>query len=760
MRETFVTLGERSHNQPIREKKRGPMNFRLRTAAAAILAASLVASYGQTSETQPSVKVKKHTATKTAPKKEKKPAQASIEEQIQSLRQELKGQIDGLKSELAAKDEQLQKAQQTAAEAQAEAAKAETAASAQQAAASENAAAVTTLQGSVADLKGNQASLATTISDETTKIKKEISNPSALHYKGIDLTPGGYLAAETVDRTRATGGDIPTAFSALPYEHADAYSLSEFYGSARQSRISLLAEGKTNWGTLRGYYEADFLGTGITSNNNQSNSYVLRQRVLYAEAKTHSGWTLAGGQMWSLASEGKKGISSAPGDINTPQTIDPNYVPGFIWARQYGFRVVKSGSKAAIGLSVENPQLLYSAALAGNTPWAVLGSAGQNGGNYNAAISACSPATSIVNYSNQVGTTTSGDTVSTALPVYKTVSACANVANISFNRAPDVILKATFDPGWGHYEIFGIGGFAHETVYAGETIDSTLYGGLKDIKAGKVVAPALPSPVAGVANNITLGGFGGSLRIPLVANKLTFGAKGLYGPGVGRYGNSTLSDVTDNATGGLSPIHNASGLFTLEATPTPRLTFYLNYGGDYAARTDYSSASTTTLGAPNPCFVTPTLAGCQNMVLVSGKKTYPLSLPSTLTSAEIAAGKWGGAWGAPSQAAVGYGSRYANNSSCLSTTAPGYSGSGSSAGYTAGGSCGANTRDVQEVTGGYWYDLYKGEHGRLRQSIQYGYAVREGWSGAAPSGSVAGTPGIGAKGIDNMIWTSFRYYLP
>ncbi len=49
-----------------------------------------------------------------------------------------------------------------------------------------------------------------------------------------------------------------------------------------------MAEGKTNWGTLRGYYEADFLGTGITSNNNQSNSYVLRQRVIYAQAETNS----------------------------------------------------------------------------------------------------------------------------------------------------------------------------------------------------------------------------------------------------------------------------------------------------------------------------------------------------------------------------------------------------------------------------------------------------------------------------------------
>jgi hypothetical protein len=41
------------------------------------------------------------------------------------------------------------------------------------------------------------------------------------------------------------------------------------------------SEGKTSWGTLRGYYEADWLGTGITSNNNQSNSYVLRQRVIW-----------------------------------------------------------------------------------------------------------------------------------------------------------------------------------------------------------------------------------------------------------------------------------------------------------------------------------------------------------------------------------------------------------------------------------------------------------------------------------------------
>ena len=152
-----------------------------------------------------------------------------------------------------------------------------------------------------------------------------------------------------------------------------------------------MADGKTSWGTLRGYYEADWLGTGITSNNNQSNSYVLRQRVIYAQAETNSRWAFTGGQMWSLATENGKGITAVPSNELTPLTIDPNYVAGFVWTRQYGFRVVKSFKNAAFGLSFENPQLLYTASLAGNSPYAVLGSAGANGGNYNAAIKSALP---------------------------------------------------------------------------------------------------------------------------------------------------------------------------------------------------------------------------------------------------------------------------------------------------------------------------------------------------------------------------------
>jgi Skp family chaperone for outer membrane proteins len=722
------------------------MNLTLKTAAVAMLAASLVASYAYAEDAKPAAK--KHVATK----KVKAPPPPTVAEQIEKLRQDLEGQINGLKTDLAAKDAQLKQAQDAAAQAQAAAAQAQAAASQGQQAVTENAAAVSTLQGAVTDMKAANLSLAATVSDETAKIKKDIANPTTLHYKGITLTPGGYLAGETVYRTKATGGDIPTAFNALPYEGADAYNLSEFFGSARQSRVTLMAEGKTSWGTLRGYYEADWLGTGITSNNNQSNSYVLRQRVLWAQATTNSGWGFTGGQLWSLATEDKKGISNVSGDIMTPQTIDPNYVAGFVWTRQYGFRVTKTFNHAAFGVAAENPQLLYTASLAGNTPYAVLGNAGANGGNYNAAISTCTPATSIVNYTDQKLIDSAGNTIQSAVPVYKTLNGCADIATLSFNQAPDVIVKAAFDPGWGHYEIIGIGGFAHETVYPGETTNSNLYGNLKDVVSGLVVAPSLTT--AGYyKDSIILGGIGGSFRVPVIADKLIFGAKALYGPGMGRYGDSTLADVTADASGNLAPIHNLSGLLTLEVNPTPRFAIYANYGGDYAGRTDFGVAgTTTTLGAPNPCFVTSGITGCANKVTNSttGAVTYPLTLPTTLTSAQITGGAWGGSWAAPSNAAQGYGSRLLSNSSCGAIAAPGYNGGGST-GYIPGGSCGAQSRDVQEITGGYWYDIYKGDRGRLRQSIQYGYAVREGWSGAS---------GIGAKGIDNMFWTSFRYYLP
>ena len=62
-------------------------------------------------------------------------------------------------------------------------------------------------------------SLATNISDETSAIKKSVANPDALHYKGITISPAGsFLAAETVWREGAMGGDINTQFTGVPLE--------------------------------------------------------------------------------------------------------------------------------------------------------------------------------------------------------------------------------------------------------------------------------------------------------------------------------------------------------------------------------------------------------------------------------------------------------------------------------------------------------------------------------------------------------------
>lgn len=624
------------------------MNLKLRTAAAALLAATFVGIYAYAGE--PPAPAKKHAVAK-------KPAKPTVEDQIESLRKEFQGQIDGLKTDLATKDAQLKQAQQTAAEAQSAAAKAEADATAQQQATADNSTAVSTLQGTVTDLKANAVSIAATVSDENAAIKKAINNPDQLHYKGISITPGGFMAAETVWRSHATGGDIPTAFTAMPFSAADASKMSEFFGSGRQSRVSLMAEGKADWGTMRGYVEADFLSAGTNSNNNQSNSYVMRQRVVWAQAALHSGWTFSGGQMWSLATETKKGLSTLSGDVASPQTIDPNYNAGFVWTRQYGFRVTKTVSpKFGFGIGIENPQTLAPAGTFNvNSGVTYLwGSPGAGGGNYNGGASTSNA--SCTTTATTTGTTTTYST--TCIPSYLTT--------YSINLAPDLIVKAAFDPGWGHYEVFGIGRWFRDRIYPG---------------ASTVTSPAYNDTEVG-------GGVGGSLRVPLFAKKLDLGVKGMYGTGLGRYGNSTIADVTVRPNGTLSPLHTLSGLGTLELHATPRLDIYANYGGDYVGKSLWTN--------------------------LAGKKD-------------------------------GYGWNE-SNTGCGTEPLP-----TNSSTPAAPGSCSGVNRDVQEGTLGYWYDFYKGPKGRLRQGIQYSYAFRDIW---------ADKTGVAPKGIENMFFTSFRYYLP
>jgi hypothetical protein len=596
----------RSHDPTRYErKKRGPMKFRFQTAAAALLAASLVASYAYASG--PTPPAKKQTATRKA----KTPPPPTVAEQIQALKQELEGQINALRNDLAVKDAQLKQAQQATADAQAAADKAQSAASVQQQAVSDNTSAVTTLQSTVTDIKAANASAVASLSDETAALKKAIANPAALHYKGINITPGGFMAAETVYRAMATGADIPTALSSIPFPGANTAQLSEFFGSGRQSRVSLLAEGKTDAATYRGYVEADFLGTGTSSNNNQSNSYVMRQRVVWGDATLKSGLAFQGGQMWSLTAERAKGLSNLSGDVKTPLTIDPNYVPGFVWTRQYGFRIVQSLKHAAFGISLENPQTIT--------------------GGSSCPAGAC-----------LFGGSTSGVQSSS----YNAVN-----GTYSYNLGPDIIGKVAVDPGWGHYEAFAIGRFPHYEYYPNYTAGATAVGA-----------------TGAVTKSLSTGGFGGSLRAPVFGKYGDFGLSGLYGWGVGRYGDTTLSDVTFDPTGQMMALTNASALATVELHPTPRLVLYGNMGEDFAGRL-ISTVGTTS---------------------------------------------------------AGYGLLNVNNNGCYivsSTPTSGSVPSGSPA------NCTGNNKYVQEFVGGLWYDFYRGPAGRIRYGIQYANVVRAIWGG-------------------------------
>ena len=204
--------------------------------------------------------------------------------------------------------------------------------------------------------------MALSLQDTQKNIEAKLESPSALHLKGITITPGGFLRqnrmAVACPRLRHQ-----YSFNSVPYDGANASALSEFFGSGRQSRMSMLAEGKLSSATIRGYVETDFLSAGVTSNNNQSNSYTLRQRQAYAQAALNSGWTFTGGQMWSLVAETKKGVENR--SEATPMTIDPAYTVGFSWARQYGFRVAKKfNDQLTWAVSVEDSQATLGGHLA------------------------------------------------------------------------------------------------------------------------------------------------------------------------------------------------------------------------------------------------------------------------------------------------------------------------------------------------------------------------------------------------------------
>src|SRR5207248_3131555 len=161
-----------------------------------------------------------------------------------------------------------------------------------------------------------------------------------------------------------------------------------------------------------------------------------------------------------------------------------------------------------------------------------------------------------------------------------------------------------------------------------------------------------------------------------------------------------------------------------------------------------------------PCAVVSPNAGA-NVVYTAGTQvTCSGQTPGTATiTTPSGAGAYndtrtGGGFGASAHWALfnkkvdfgGYGHVSANNSGCSTETAP--TGSFTPGG---GGTCAGDTRFIQEGTLGFWHKFYQGPKGGMRWGLAYSYITRTAWSGAASN-----TP----KAVDNMVWTSFRYYLP
>ncbi len=354
----------------------------------------------------------------------------------------------------------------------------------------------------------------------------------------LTLTFGGFTELATIYRNRNQSADVGSDFNTgIPFYDNTNSQISEFRESARQSRFSLLAQGEDYDGLKpEAYMETDFLSSGTTSNSRESNSYTLRMRNFYGRLQTDYGLDVVAGQSWSLATLYKDGLYVR--DEDAPIGIDAQYVAGFNWTRTPQLRVVEHFSKAfSLGLSLESPQAVTS-----------------NGINATGLPTGTTFPPSSVNYQN------SGDSAGLE----------NSTTTYTDDVAPDVIVKAAFDPGFGHYEVYGLG---------------------REFR----------SSIDRSSNSVSGGGIGGGMILPIVPKLLTFQVSGLGGKGIGRYGSAQLPDVTMKPTGALAPIKEYEALVGLILTPTDRLSIYA-YGGREKESSTYYNVGAATYGYGAPEF--------------------------------------------------------------------------------------------------------------------------------------------------------------
>jgi hypothetical protein len=461
-----------------------------------------------------------------------RPAAAQSDAQIQAIENQIKAlqsELQNLKKELGARDRAVKAAQEQAKAAQDKAAAAQGQAAAAQA------------QAAAAQAQAAAAPPAAPATPPKPPLPQ-----GTFQVGGVTVTLGGFTAAEGVWRSRNQAASINSSFNTgIPFRNSPNYYIPEFRLTAQQSRISLLAQGQVDDATkLAGYFETDFLSAGSSSNSNESNSYTLRIRQAYATyTRSDLDMYVLGGQAWSLATMYRIGL--VPRQENVPLTIDAQYVVGFNWARQAQLRVVKGfdDNHFTAGLSLEEPQTTFSSSVS------------------------CPAGTQPTVPGGTLEYTQCGGPNVNSLQGY------------SDNNAPDVIAKIAADPGFGHYELYGLMRFL----------------------GGRV------SNVGGGTNYNTVGGgIGGGLIVPVISKRLDFQVSGLVGSGIGRYGSAQLPDATFNAAGKIEPLQEYQIMGGFVGHPIPAIDIYAYAGAEQTYRS-YETVGKTNVGYGNPNI---NLAGC------------------------------------------------------------------------------------------------------------------------------------------------------
>ncbi len=404
---------------------------------------------------------------------------------------------------------------------------------------------------------------ADSLSSASPAILTQMAPGYSLRVGGLSITLGGYVEAATIYRNHDETAGVNSGFgTAIPMPNTPQYYMPEIREDARQSRWAALAQGNISDSiSVAAYLEGDFLSAAPTANSIQSSSYNPRWRLYYAQVDDSDlGLHALFGEAWSLATMFKTGMT--PRQELIPIDVDAQYVVGFTWTRNMEYRLVKSfdDNMINVGLSIENPQSVYSV--------------GPNGTGV--------PGTTSYQFPGG--------------PVY------FSGTNYTVDAAPDIILKTTLDPAFGHYELYGLSRWLQDRTSVGD-------GG------NNHVVPA--------------GGIGGGALFSFFDQFLDLYSSFLAGYGIGRYTSAGLPDATVGRNGAPVPIPGAQLLIGAIAHPSDAIDIY-SYLGTEQERASYFNNAGKGYGYGSPLYSN---AGCDI-------QNNPVCTADTSGATEASIGAW------------------------------------------------------------------------------------------------------------------------